>query len=174
MTGWRGDSDVGCDDRRVLDADEQRRWRSTAQEKRAVADDLLDLGHHADACLMYEQAVQLALKSLLRGVGRSERTHDLVRLAQVVEEEIEALARADLHDRPAELSRHYIPARYSDAYDEGTPRTHYRASDSARASETATALLAEVDRLWEAAVEAEREAAGPVEPDEGPAPGGWT
>lgn len=134
----------------VLDREEQRRWRATAEEKRAVADDLLALGHHADACLMYEQSAQLALKSLLRGVGRLERTHDLVRLAELVEADIAVLAGDDLHDRLAELSRHYIPARYPDAYDEGTPRSHYRARDARRAQATATALLAEVDRLWDA------------------------
>lgn len=147
-----------CDDCRVLDADEQRRWRVTAAEKTAVANDLLDLGHHADACRMYEQAAQLALKSLLRGVGHAEHTHDLVRLAERVEEEIDSLGGEDLHDRLAELSRHYIPARYPDAYDEGTPGSHYRASDAVRARAATMAVLVQVDRLWEVVLEAERPA----------------
>lgn len=145
----------------MLDESEHDRWRATADEKRVVAEDLRRLGHHADACLQFEQAAQLVLKALLRGVGVVQRTHDLVRLAEHVERELGVLGDERLHDALAELSRHYIPARYPDAYDEGTPRSHYRAADADRALAAAEALVRAADGLWGEAIAAELGAGQP-------------
>jgi HEPN domain-containing protein len=137
----------------VLDHDERTRWRTAADEKLRTAELLRTGDRHADACVLYEQCCQLALKGVLRGFGRADRTHDLDTLARAVSEESGRAVDEALAAQLSALARDYIPARYPDAYDTGTPDTHYSSADSVRASSTAARALAWADEVWEALVE---------------------
>lgn len=131
-----------------LDVDEHARWRRTASEKLLTAELLRDAGRHADACVTYEQVCQLGLKAVLRGLGLQERHHDLDLLAGLLAEEADAAVDDELSDGLKALARDYIPARYPDAYAEGTPDSHYTGSDARRAARTAELALAWVDATW--------------------------
>jgi len=137
----------------VLDHHERSRWRAAAEEKLRTAQLLRAGDRHADACVLYEQCCQLALKGVLRGLGRNDRTHDLDTLARTVSEESGRVLDEALAAQLSALARDYIPARYPDAYDTGTPDTHYSSADTARASSTAASALTWADEVWEALVE---------------------
>lgn len=132
-----------------LDVDEHARWRQTAGEKLVTARVLREAGRHADACVAYEQACQLGLKAVLRGLGLQERHHDLDVLAGLLAEQAATSISDELADGLKALARDYIPARYPDAYAEGTPDSHYTGADAHRAARTAALALAWVDATWE-------------------------
>lgn len=124
--------------------EEYARWLRHARHalESAVRDQAA--GDHAWACFKAEQAGQLALKALLRGLGRPAFGHaagrllaELRRAGLAIPQEIEEAARA--------LERHYIPPRYPDVFPEGTPVDFYTAEDSARAIQQAAAILAFVE-----------------------------
>ena len=94
-----------------LDADEHARWAATARQKRTTAEVLVGAGRYADACLMFEQACQLALKAVLRGLGLYERHHDLDRLRELVEQQTGGQADEALRGSLKALAREYLPSR---------------------------------------------------------------
>ena len=104
-----------------LDHDEHARWAATAGQKRTTAEVLVGAERHADACLMFEQACQLALKAVLRGLGLHERHHDLDRLRKLVEEQTGG---------------------------EGTPDDHYGADDTDGARTATDATFIWTEQCW--------------------------
>jgi HEPN domain-containing protein len=135
-------------ERAPLDRPEFRRWRDEADRALTGARVQADAGLHNWACFAAEQAAQLAVKGLLHGLGQAPWGHDLVRFGADM-----AGAGLDVPDAIGDalrrLSRHYIPARYPDAYPSGPPGTHYGRSDAEEAMADAASVAAFVDRVWE-------------------------
>ncbi len=133
--------------RTPLDREEFRRWRDEADGAFAAARVQADADLHNWACFAAEQAAQLALKSLLHGLGRAPWGHDLVRLG-----ELAVAAGVELPPAAADtlrrLSRHYIPARYPDAHPAGSAAAHYGAADAQEALADAESILRLVDGVW--------------------------
>jgi HEPN domain-containing protein len=57
-------------------------------------------------------------------------------------------APGDLPEAAKELDLHYIPARYPDAYPEGSPHLYYTAKRASEALEVAEAILAWVEGFY--------------------------
>lgn len=131
-----------------FDREEYDRW--IAQSRHTLASSRRDAeeGDHDWACFKAQQAGEYALKGLLRGLGRPAHGHATKRL-------LEALAEAGLEVPPAvleaaqELDIHYIPARYPDAYPQGSPHEFYNAKRSGEALGAAEILLGWVKALAE-------------------------
>jgi HEPN domain-containing protein len=130
-----------------LDEEEFRRWREEADRALAGARLQAEAGLHNWACFAAEQAAKLAVKAFLHGLGRGSWGHDLVRLVADVGAAGVALP-ADVADASRRLSRHYIPARYPDAFPSGPPGAHYGASDAEDGLRDAAAVLGFVDGAW--------------------------
>lgn len=131
----------------VLDHPEFERWRAQAEITVATARLAIAGGSHGWACFLCEQAAQLAVKGLLHGVGAEAWGHDLPQLVARAAAALEA-DWSQVADPAEELSRHYIPARYPDAYPAGTPEDHYNATSSGLAMGYAADVLAMVDTAW--------------------------
>lgn len=106
-------------------ANEKERWLAEAAEDLKTAEILLREARF-NACAFYsQQSAEKALKSLLHGLHEMPWGHSvrdlLARVLQVqtLEEikELESCARI--------LDRHYIGARYPNAYPSGTALDHY-------------------------------------------------
>ncbi len=149
----------------MLDHEERDRWRAAAEEKLRTAEILRDGQRHADACVLYEQSCQLTLKGVLVGLGRHDRRHDLDELARTVSRESGQPLDERLAAALSALARDYIPARYPDAYDSGTPDTHYGQIDADRARATTSHALGWADEVWDALTQ---EVATEEVEDEGP------
>lgn len=84
---------------------------------------------------------EYALKALLRGLGRPAFGHALLRLIQALrEEEVEKAAKG--------LDLRCIPARYPDAYPEGSPHEYCTEERAQEALEAARLSLAWVEEAW--------------------------
>lgn len=135
-----------------LDVDEFERWLAAAGDALEVARYTADGDHHHAAVLHAEQAVQCALKALLRGVGEAARArgHDLLGLARACDSAAGLTLGSEQLDLLADLARAYQPTRYPDALPGGTPREHFGAGVSGRAIGTAETVLEAVERQWAA------------------------
>lgn len=79
--------------------------------------------HFEWACFAAQQAAEKALKAVYQQAGAEARGHSVLALLRnlpgTVEEE------ASFEERAKELDRHYIPARYPNAYPQGAPYEYY-------------------------------------------------
>src|SRR5688572_10526922 len=104
-------------------ANEQQRWLAEADFK--TAEILLKEARYNASAFYSQQSAEKALKSLLYGLHEVPWGHsvmDLLSRVQQVQalegiEELESCARI--------LDRHYIGARYPNAYPSGTAKAHY-------------------------------------------------
>jgi HEPN domain-containing protein len=134
----------------LLDGDEYARWRRACEEELAVARLLVDAEAHNSAVLHAEQAAQLVLKGLLRGVGAASQAwgHAVTELADKAGPAAGLLVDPELRERLAILARDYQASRYPDAVASGTPLENYSAGDSTRALSTVDDLVGAVDAAW--------------------------
>lgn len=122
-------------------ADEKRRWLAEAEEDLKTAEVLLQQARYSASAFHSQQTAEKALKSLLYGLhdvpwGHSvmdllERAHQLQPLQDL--EGLEWCARV--------LDRHYIGARYPNAYPSGTAAAHYDERIAMEALECARRFL---------------------------------
>lgn len=148
-----------------LDAVEYERWLAAAGDALEVARYTADGDHHHAAVLHAEQAVQCALKALLRGVGEASRArgHDLLALARATDSAAGLTLSSEQLDLLADLARAYQPTRYPDALPGGTPREHFGSGASGRAIDAARTVLEAVERQWTALLEQEDDESGPLD-----------
>ncbi len=122
-------------------ADETERWLAEAEEDLETARILLREGRYSAGAFYSQQCAEKALKSLLFHLhdvpsGHSvmdllARAHELHPLEDI--EELEACARI--------VDRHYIGARYPNAYPSGTAAAHYDEKSAMEAVECANRFL---------------------------------
>jgi HEPN domain-containing protein len=141
---------------RRVDHPEFRRWRDAADGARQAAELQAERPKLTNwACFLAEQAGQLAVKALLHGMGAGAWGHDLVELGGRIEEQIAESLPEPLAAALQRLSRHYIPARYPDAYPGGDPAAHYGPEDARRALADLEEVTQFVDAMWSQLVAAQ-------------------
>jgi HEPN domain-containing protein len=119
---------------------EARRWLAAAAEDLAWAHHAADGGFHAPACFHAQQGAEKAVKAVhyLRG-ARVVIGHNVRALIQSLEPRVPTLDA--LVDAGRELDLFYIPTRYPNGLESGTPGEAFSASQSQRALEHAEAIL---------------------------------
>jgi HEPN domain-containing protein len=124
----------------VLDREECARWLAQARHtwESAVRD--RDEGDYDWACFKAQQAAELALKAVLRALGRRAVGHGLVALLARLREEGVELDPA-LEPSARNLDFHYIPPRYPDAFAAGAPFQYYDRQRADQALADAAAIL---------------------------------
>lgn len=134
-----------------FDRDEYARWMDASEDELTQARILHEQRLHHGAVLHCEQAAQLALKGLLRGVGAAgaARGHGLAFLADACVERAGMELDGELRDRLSALALDYQPTRYPDAVPQGTPRQNYGPHQASRALETATQTRGAVAAAWQ-------------------------
>lgn len=121
--------------------DEKRRWLAEAKEDLKTAEILMTEARYNASAFYCQQSADKALKSRLYGLhdvpwGHSvmdllARAHQIEPLADL--EELEWYARI--------VDRHYIGARYPNAYPSGIAAAHYDESTAREALECASRFL---------------------------------
>lgn len=135
----------------MLDHTEFARWLEASDDEAMIARELVGLKTFNAVVLHSEQAAQLVVKGLLRGVGAAREAwgHALSELV----ERATAAAGLELSDelraQLALLERDYKPSRYPDALVSGTPRSSYGPQDAERALQTLQQLRDAVVAAWE-------------------------
>jgi HEPN domain-containing protein len=116
------------------------RWLAAARDDLDSARYLASGGRHAPACFFAQQAAEKAIKALHYGQGaRSVIGHNVRVLVEKLSPRIATLDA--LADAARELDLFYVPTRYPNGLDSGTPADAFSAAQSARAIELAARFL---------------------------------
>jgi HEPN domain-containing protein len=115
---------------------EARRWLEAAREDLAYARDAARGGHHAPACFFAQQVAAKLVKSLhyLRG-ARAVMGHNVRALLEQLDPVPPGFAA--LLDAARELDLLYVPTRYPNGLDVGTPARAFSDAQSKRALDRA-------------------------------------
>jgi HEPN domain-containing protein len=125
-------------------ATQRDRWLRSAREDLTYARVAAAAGHHAPACFHSQQAAEKAVKAVhyLRG-ARVVIGHNVRSLIESLDPEAPALS-ARLDDA-RDLDVFYIPTRYPDGLESGTPGEAFGARQSARAISAAEAIVSDAE-----------------------------
>lgn len=130
-----------------LDWEEWARWHAQAQHTLASGKRDLEEGDYDWASFKAHQAGEYALKGLLRGLGQPAFGHALIRLLQALKEAGHEVPEA-WEEKARTLDAHYIPARYPDAYPEGSPYEYYTRARAEEALRAAEGVLKWAEEVW--------------------------
>ena len=96
-------------------------------------------GHLEWAVFAAQQAAEKACKALHMSLGGDAWSPDLTALLGALPQAHRA--QDELVDRAKALDKHYIPSRYPNGFDQGTPRDHYTEREAQTAIADAEAIL---------------------------------
>jgi HEPN domain-containing protein len=120
---------------------EWSRYLSQARHTLASARRDTDDGDFAWACFKSQQAAEMAAKGFIRAGGGLATGHSVVSLLQAAVEPIpDRLAHC-----ARELDKVYIPTRYPDVYDSGSPHEYFDHRDAVAHVECAAAIVAHLE-----------------------------
>jgi HEPN domain-containing protein len=121
---------------------EWRRYLSQARHTLASARRDIEDGDYAWACFKSQQAAEMAAKGLIRGCGGLATGRSVVSLLQAAVDVVpDGLAHC-----ARELDKVYIPTRYPDAYDAGSPHEYFDHRDATAHIECAATIVDYVER----------------------------
>ena len=118
-------------------------WLRQAKRNLASAYANLRDGIYEEACFEAHQAGEKALKGLLNLFHKERRGHSLFFLLSVLTVEVPQ----EIRDCALALDKHYIPARYPNAFDEGAPMDYYTAKDAESCISCAEKILKWVEEV---------------------------
>ena len=125
-------------------ATQRDRWLRSAREDLAYARVAAAAGHHAPACFHAQQAAEKAVKAVHYGRGaRVVIGHNVRALIEALTPPLAALS-ARLDDA-RDLDVFYLPTRYPNGLESGTPREAFGAQQSTRAMTAAEGIVAAVE-----------------------------
>lgn len=124
----------------LLDGEEYSRWLGQAEHTLASARRDTEAGDYGWACFKAQQAAECAVKGLLRGFGLPAFGHSILRLLEQAEEQRLPFP-SEGRGWARTLDRHYIPARYPDAYPSGAPHEFYDQSTAEEALDCSQAMV---------------------------------
>ena len=121
-----------------------RRWLDTAREDLAYAGFAAGAGFHAHACVNAHQAAEKAVKAVhYAGGARMVLGHGIRQLI----ENLNIPSLAALLPAARELDLYYVPTRYPNGLDDGTPEEAFCSDQSSRAIGLADDIVAAAARI---------------------------
>ncbi len=116
-----------------------RDWFKQAERDLAHARHALAAESYEWACFACQQAAKKAAQAVHQHFDLKGWGHAVSALLEALPEE--AAVSPDLIDAARELDRHYIPARYPNAYPQGAPYEFYARADAERAVHHAEQII---------------------------------
>jgi HEPN domain-containing protein len=107
----------------MFDKDEFERWMAQASNTLNSARQDHSSKSYNWCCFKAQQAAEYAVKALLKGLGVSAYGNSIVQLLKDLETCTVDVQTLTSYARI--LDRHYVPARYPDAFTEGSPFEFY-------------------------------------------------
>jgi HEPN domain-containing protein len=129
----------------VLDENEYSRWLKAAKNTLKSAQGDLERGDFNWACFKAQQASELSVKALLHGIGLPAYGHSVSKLLTNIPG-IEVPE--DILQGAITLDKYYVPARYPNAWPEGSPHEYFSKSDAMRAVKYAEEIIKWVEEVW--------------------------
>lgn len=109
---------------KLFDADEFKKWFRQAENTLQSARHDLKSKDYNWACFKAQQAAECSLKALLRGFGRVVVGHSVLKFIEELEK-LKIHTAQSLKESGSALDKHYIPARYPNAFPSGSPFEFY-------------------------------------------------
>ncbi|MBM3748020.1 MAG: HEPN domain-containing protein [Acidobacteria bacterium] len=119
-------------------------WYKQARHDLEHAGRALEGGDFEWACFAAQQAAEKALKALYQKAGGEARGHSVYGLLRSLPPGLSA--ETGLLEAGKGLDKHYIPARYPNAYPEGAPYEYYTRGEAERAIGHAEQILGFCER----------------------------
>ncbi|MEM1984836.1 MAG: HEPN domain-containing protein [Candidatus Korarchaeum sp.] len=130
-----------------LDEHEYLRWLNSAKRTLESAHGDLSGGDYNWACFKAQQAAELAVKALLRGIGSPSYGHSIAKLLMSVEAKGIGVPE-EIMQRAKTLDKYYVPTRYPNAWAEGTPHEYYTEPDATDAINCAREVISWIEGVW--------------------------
>lgn len=127
-------------ERAPFDEAEYQRWLAHAEHTLAAARADLEAKFFSWGCFKAQQAAEYALKGLLRGAGAPAIGHSVLQLLTELADGGSVVPEG-LLDCARVLDRFYIPTRYADAFEQGSPFQYFAYADTTRAVECARQIV---------------------------------
>ena len=125
----------------MRDADEAGRWVQAAEDDLRFARFAADGGYFAQACFFAQQAAEKAVKAVhYAGGARAVLGHSVRGLIERLDPRAPALDA--LMEEARELDLYYVPTRYPNGLEEGTPAEAFSKAQAERAIESAAGIVA--------------------------------
>lgn len=118
-----------------------RDWLRQAEADLKAARDSLKTKHCEWACFQAQQAAEKAAKALLESHGQAIRGHSVLMLVK----QIRGVPQAHFH-AAATLDKYYIPTRYPNGFDMGSPMDYFDQKTAQQAIRYAQMLVAFVKK----------------------------
>ncbi len=127
-----------------LDCEEFNRWFNQALYTFNLVDVDINNGGYSWACFKSQQCAEMAIKSILKALGKNAFGYGLLKLY----DEVSAIfsGNDDVHNSVSYLDKLYISPRYPDAFAEGSPWEHFTANDAITAKKSAEIIIFHVKR----------------------------
>lgn len=128
-----------------FDRREYERWMGQAEYTIDAAKSDLKSQFYSWACFKCQQAAEYAIKALLRGVGLQAPGHSLLKLLSEIKEGGSQIPE-EVEEGARTLDRYYIPTRYADTFEDGSPYEYFSEKDAKRALEIAEEIIGFIQR----------------------------
>lgn len=125
-----------------LDCDEFSRWFNQALYTFNLIDSDINNNGYSWACFKAQQCAEMAIKSVLKAVGRNAYGHGLLKLYD--ELSVILTRKNDVRNAVSYLDKLYIAPGYPDAFTEGSPWEHFTENDANMAKNSAQIIISYV------------------------------
>ncbi|MFX0097212.1 MAG: HEPN domain-containing protein [Candidatus Hodarchaeota archaeon] len=128
-----------------FDRREYKRWMGQAEHTIDAAKSDLKSQLYSWACFKCQQAAEYAINALLRGVGLQAPGYSLLKLLSEIKEGGSQIPE-EVEEGARTLDRYYIPTRYADTFEDGSPYEYFSEKDAKRALEIAEEIIGFIQR----------------------------
>ena len=127
-----------------LDCEEFNRWFNQALYTFNLVDVDINNGGYSWACFKSQQCAEMAIKSILKALGKNAFGHGLLKLY----DEVSAIFsnNDDVRNSVSYLDRLYISPQHPDAFTGDSPWEHFTANDATTAKKSAEIIIFYVKR----------------------------
>ncbi len=114
-------------------------WFAQAQRDLNHAADACEHEHFEWACFSSQQGAEKAVKAVYLRLHGEGWGHSVLKLLQGLKDRVNVPE--SLFDAGRALDRHYIPTRYPNGFDQGSPGDYYTQKEAAEAIEYAKTIV---------------------------------
>jgi HEPN domain-containing protein len=103
-------------------------WIRQAERDLAVAEDLLDAEDFEWSCFVAQQAAEKGIKAVLQRLNASAWGHSIFELMRIISKKVEV--NEELLNCARSLDRYYVPTRYPNGFESGSPYEYFTRRDA--------------------------------------------
>lgn len=109
-------------------AERSKDWIRQAERDLAVAEDLLGAEDFEWSCFVAQQAAEKGIKAVLQRLNASAWGHSVFELMRIISNKVEV--NEELLNCARSLDRYYLPTRYPNGFESGSPYEYFTRRDA--------------------------------------------